>query len=393
MPKRAEPLYVKQLETLPVGWHCDGNGLYLQVTPNGRAWVYRYMLRGKRRDMGLGSYPARTLSAARLKAQEAKWLVIDGIDPIDQRLRERGIAAKARIKRTTFKLAAEAYIAAHEAGWKNPVHRHQWRQSLETYAYPIIGDMAVGTIGTDEVLAVLKPIWTTKTETASRLRGRIETVLGAAKAAGMIEGENVAVWSTLRHMLSPKAKIARVVHHKAASIDDMASVFGEVRAIDTMASRALRFVILTSCRTSEAIGARWSEFDLERGIWTVPGERIKAGRDHRVPLSAPALAIVKELEAVAEGDFVFPGQREGEPLSNMALLMLLRRIGYGNLTVHGFRSTFSDWCAERTTYPAEVREMALAHAIGNKVEAAYRRGDLIEKRRELADEWARHCQA
>lgn len=395
MPKRATPLTVKQLETLPIGLHADGGavGLYLQVTANAKSWIYRFTspIGKSRRDMGLGPCGPITLAAARMKALAARRLVLDGIDPIDARLRERGIEQKSRIKRTTFRQAAEAYIAAHEAGWKNEKHRYQWRQSLESYAYPAIGNLAVGTIGADEVLSVLKPIWEVKTETASRLRGRIEIVLGAATAAGMREGANPALWSTLRHFLPAPGKIAKVEHHAAAGYDDMPKIMAAIRAAGTMAAKALEFTILSAARTSEVLLAQWSEVDIERSVWTVPAERMKAGREHRVPLGARAVAILREMEKVRTGEYIFQGQRAGHPLSNMALLMLLRRVGFPELTTHGFRSTFSDWVSEHTDTPAEVREMALAHAVGDKVEAAYRRGDLFEKRRELADAWAKQC--
>jgi len=393
MPRKvSNQLHVKQLDALPPGLHADGGGLYLQIGQNSKSWVFRYMLQGHRRDMGLGPYPERSLAKARELAFAARQKVLDKVDPIDFRLRERGIEAKAKIKRTTFEQAARQYVEAHAASWRNEKHRWQWTRSLEMFAFPIIGKIPVGQLTTDDVLAVLKPIWADKPETASRVRGRLEIVLGAAKAAGMRDGENPALWSTLKHMLPAKEKIAPVQHHAAAAIDDMPKVMGAIRAVDTMASKALQFAILCASRTSEVINARWPEFDLDGRMWVVPGERMKSGRTHRVPLSDAAIAILRELATVAEpSGLVFHGQKAGAPLSNMALIMLLRRVGLGELTTHGFRSTFRDWAAERTNAPSEVAEMALAHSVGDKVEAAYRRGDLFEKRRELADQWAAFC--
>jgi integrase len=393
MPRKvSNQLHVKQLDGLPPGLHADGGGLYLQIGPNSKSWVFRYMLQGNRRDMGLGPYPERSLARARDLAFAARQKVLDKVDPIDARLRERGIEAKAKIRRQTFKQVAEAYIEEHEAGWRNEKHKYQWRQSLASYAYPVIGDLVIGQVDTDAVLNVLRPIWATKTETASRLRGRIETVIGAATAAKLRDGENPASWSILRHMLAAPKKIAKVEHHAAAAIDDMPKIMCAIRAVDTMASKALQFAILCASRTSEVTGATWPEIDMDARLWVVPGERMKSGRAHRVPLSDGAMAILRELATVAEPNgYVFHGQRAGKPLSNMALIMLLRRVGLGELTTHGFRSTFKDWAAERTNVPSEVSEMALAHVVGDKVEAAYRRGDLLEKRRELADSWAAHC--
>jgi integrase len=255
-----------------------------------------------------------------------------------------------------------------------------------------MGELPVASVDTTLVLRAVEPIWNTKSETASRLRGRIENVLDWAGARGLRQGDNPARWRGLLDKLLPKkSKVARVEHHAAAAIDDMPALMAKISGSDSIAARALRFAVLTSSRTNEALGARWQEIDLNARLWVVPRERMKAGREHRVPLSDAAFTIIAEMQTIRTADHVFPGQKEGAPLSNMALLMLLRRLGRGDLTVHGFRSTFRDWAAERTNFPAELAEMALAHAIGDKTEAAYRRLDMLEKRRELADAWAAHC--
>lgn len=398
MPRKvSNQLHVKQIDSLPIGLHADGGGLYFQRTARGASWIYRYTspVSKSRRDMGLGSYPIRTLGSARLKAQEAARIVLDGGDPIDDRLKKRGVEAKSKIKRTTFEAAAKMYIEKNAPGWRNEKHAWQWTRSLEMFVYPHIGSIPVAQLGVEDVMRCVEPIWLTKSETASRVRGRIETVIGFAIAGGMRDDtRNPATWSLLKHMLPERSKVAPVKHFEAAAIDSMPKVMAAIRAADTMASKALQFAILCASRTSEVIKATWPEIDMEARLWVVPGDRMKSGRAHRVPLSDAAMAILRELAKVAEpGGYVFHGQRAGQPLSNMALIMLLRRVGFGELTAHGFRSTFRDWAAERTNAPSEVAEMALAHVVGDKVEAAYRRGDLLEKRRELADEWAAHCKA
>jgi integrase len=386
---------VRKLSKL-AGMHADGGGLYLRVTPAGvPSWVFRYSMGERERYHGLGPLHTVSLAEARAKALECRKLRLDGIDPIDER---RGAKLERRVaaaRSMTFQACAEAYIAAHRDGWKNPKHAAQWPATLGTYVYPVFGDLAVAKVDTALVMRVLTPIWSEKTETASRVRGRIEAVLDWATVSGYRQGDNPARWKGhLDHLLPKPSKVAPVEHHEALDYRQIGAFMAELREQEGFAARALEFCVLTCSRTNEAIGARWEEFDLAERLWVVPPVRMKGGRrEHRVALSARALAIIEELAAIRSSPFVFPGQQDGRPLSNMAMLMLLRRMGRGQMTVHGFRSTFSDWCAERTAFPSEVREMALAHTVGDKVEAAYRRGDLFEKRRQLAEAWGRYCSA
>jgi len=386
---------VDRLDTLslgkakPPGLYPDGKGLYLRVsTAKTKSWVFRYMLDGRARYMGLGSVDDVTLAEARDKRDEArKGLKNERIDPIDAK---RAKAAQERLekaKAVTFKDAAGRYIKAHGPGWKNAKHAAQWTATLETYAYPVIGELPVQAVDTALVTQILEPIWTTKNETASRVRGRIEAVLDWARARGFREGENPARWrGHLDHLLVDRNRLARG-HHAALPFAEIGDFMALLRAREGVSAKALEFTILTAARTSEALGARWNEIDFDAKVWTVPAERMKAKRDHRVPLSAAALAILTPLSEARSGEFVFPGAKKDQGLSNMALLTVLRRMERGDLTAHGFRSTFRDWAAERTNYPRDVAEMALAHAIADKVEAAYRRGDLFDKRRGLMDAW------
>jgi integrase len=292
----------------------------------------------------------------------------------------------------TFRQCAEAYIAAHEMAWKNPKHAAQWPSTLGAYVYPVFGDLPVQAIDVGLVMKVIERIWIEKPETASRVRGRIESVLDWATARGYRRGENPARWrGHLENLLPKKSKVRRVEHHAALPYSELPEFMVELRRQEGVAARALEFAILTVARTSEALGATWSEIDLERHLWVIPAERMKSGREHRVPLSEPAVAILAAMKEVREGGYVFPGGRARRPLSNMAFLMRLRRMGRDDLTGHGFRSSFSDWCAERTNFASEVREMALAHTVSDKVEAAYRRGDLFRKRRQVMDAWARYA--
>ena len=383
------------------GRHADGGNLYLHVTGPGRAlWSFRYMRDGKAREMGLGPVDldgrrGLTLAEARERAADALRLLRDGLDPIEHRRAAEHAARQKREAQRTFREVAELYVGAHEAAWRNPKHRAQWRSTLETYVHPVMGDLAVSDVTTEHVLRVLQPIWTTKPETASRVRGRIEAVLDYAATRGWREGENPARWrGHLTNLLPARSKVARVKHHAALPWRDMPVFMARLRAQRSTAARALEFTILTAARTGEALGARWSEIDLEAGVWTVPAERMKGHREHRVPLSDAALDVLRHMLPLrsAEGDgYVFPGLRRGKPLSNMAMLKCLQRLGRGDLTAHGFRSTFRDWCEEATSTPHAVAEAALAHAIPDKVEAAYRRGDLFEKRRALMAQWAEFC--
>jgi integrase len=371
------------------GMYADGGGLYLQITEGGASWVYRYMLAGRAREMGLGPLALFGLSEARAKALDARRLRYEGIDPIETRRASRAQAQLDMAKAVTFEQCAERYIAAHRAGWRNGKHAAQWEATLATHA-EAIGSLPVQAIDTALVLKCLEPIWTTKPETASRVRGRVENVLDWAKVRGYRTGENPARWrGHLDKLLPARSKVRKVEHHAALPYAELSGFLVALRDQEGIAARALEFTILTAARTGETIGARWSELDLLDKTWTVPAVRMKSQREHRVPLSARVLAILEEMQPHRHADdgYVFPGGKSGRPLSNMAFLMLLRRMGRDDLTAHGFRSSFRDWAAERTNFPSEVAEMALAHVVGGKVEAAYRRGDLFDKRRRLMDAW------
>ncbi|MDB5410663.1 MAG: putative phage integrase [Rhodospirillales bacterium] len=379
----------------------DGGGLYLRVSATGsKSWVFRFQLDGKRRDMGLGPFPDVSLAEARDKATTHRRQRQDGTDPLAAQRARRQAERVAVAKGRTFRETAEQFIEQNKAGWRNAKHRQQWENTLATYAYDELGELPVSMIDTGAVVRVLEPIWTTKPETASRLRGRIEAVLDAAKVRGFREGPNPAQWrGNLALLLPARAKVRKIAHHAALAFDDAPGFLSALRARDGMAARALEFTILTAARTAEALGATWGEIDLPAKVWTIPAERMKGGREHRVPLSVAALAVlatVRPLALTKNGEPepaapIFPGHRRTLPLSNMALLMTLRRMKRADITAHGFRSTFSDWAAERTAFPHQTVEMALAHAIENKVEAAYRRGDLFDKRRKLMDAWAGFC--
>jgi integrase len=380
----------------------DGGGLYLRASPTGaKSWVFRFQIDGKRRDMGLGPFPDISLAEARAKAAERRKLRHDGIDPLDAKSAQRQALRVSVAKGRTFRECAAEYIAQNRAGWRNAKHRQQWENTLATYAYPVIGDLPVAGIDAGLVVQVLDPIWAEKPETAGRVRGRIEAVLDAATVRGFRQGPNPAQWrGNLSHVLPPRGKVRKVAHHAALPFDDAPAFLAALRGREGISARALEFVVFTAARTGEALGARWGEIDLDAKVWTVPAERMKAGREHRVPLTEAALAVlgtVRPLAVMRDGELdpaapVFPGPRRALPLSNTSMLMLLRRMGRTDLTAHGFRSTFSDWAAERTAYPREVVEMALAHTVENKVERAYRRGDLFDKRHRLMADWARFCE-
>lgn len=387
--RKAEPSWREVTALNRPGVHRVGKGLYLQITSSGaRSYLLRYRLHGRSREMGLGSFDLVGLAEAREAATEYRKLVKQGIDPIDHRNRERIALRMAQESRLCFEEAARRYIAANEAAWRNPKHRQQWRNTLATYVYPAIGRIPVGEIETPHVLEVLNPIWQAKPETASRVRGRIETVLDWAKANGYREGENPARWrGHLAKILPPRAKLAAVEHHAALAYDDMAPFMVDLRSRDALSARALEFLVLTAARSGEVRGATWDEIDLEKGLWTIPASRMKAAKEHRVPLSAPAQTLLKTLSNVRTGPFVFPSAGE-RPLSETAFSALLKRMDRADITAHGFRSTFRQWCAEQTNFPREVAEAALAHSLKDKVEAAYQRGDLFEKRKKLMEAWA-----
>jgi integrase len=373
-----------------------------------RFWLLRYSLNGKRREAGLGRAGEGpgdvTLAEARQKTADMRKMIKAGIDPLDQREAEaaaqKAAAQQAAAQTVTFRAVAELYVGAHAAGWRNEKHRDQWRNTLTTYAFPRFGDMPVGDVGTAHVMAALEPIWTEKPETAARVRGRIEAVLDYATARGWRTGENPARWrGHLANMLPARSKVARVAHHAALPWQQIGAFMADLgkREAGSVAALALRFAILTAARSGEVLGARWQEIDLAEAVWTVPAGRMKAGREHRVPLTDAALDVLRQAAAMrtskAANAFVFPGMKPGKPLSVMALAMVLRRMDRHDLTVHGFRSTFRDWCSERSTFDRDTAEAALAHTVRDKVEAAYRRGDQIEKRRRLMDAWATFCAA
>jgi len=395
MAKQAAGLSARRVETEKrPGLYAAGDGLYLRVAASGsKSWIYRFQIAGKRRDMGLGPVRLFSLAQARERAREAGRLAYDKQDPIAHRTVERAAASLAAAKEMTFASCAAAYIEAHQAGWRNQKHGAQWTATLETYAYPIFGKQPVQSIDVGLVLKAIEPIWSTKPETASRVRGRIEAILDWATARGYREGPNPAQWrGHLDKLLPARGKVRKVEHHAALPFDEIGAFMVELRQQEGIAARALELCILTAARTGEVLGMKWSELKLgpER-LWVVSGDRTKAGREHRVPLSDPAVKILEAMQAIRTGDFVFPGAKAGQPLSGMSMLMLLRRMGRGDLTSHGFRSSFKDWASERTSYAGEITEMALAHAVSDKVEAAYRRGDLLLKRHQLMRDWAKFC--
>jgi integrase len=375
------------------GYFNDGGGLYLKVDgPNGRSWVFRYRVStGKLREMGLGSCATVSLPEARERARACRLQRLDGVDPIEARRASRAATAVKAAKVMTFRQCGEAYIAAHEAGWRNARHAAQWPNTLGDYVYPVFGALPVQAVDVGLVMKALEPIWTEKPETASRVRGRIESVLDWATARGYRTGENPARWrGHLDNLLPKKSKVQRIEHLAALPYAELPAFMAELRTREGIAERALEFLILTAARTGEVIGAKWSEIDFAGRQWVIPPERMKSGREHRVPLSAPALAILEAMKTFRQSDYVFAGVRPRRPMAMGALLAVMRKLQQPG-TVHGFRSAFSDWCAEKTNTASEVREMALAHAVGDKVEAAYRRGDLFHKRQALADAWAAYC--
>lgn len=374
------------------GYLLDGRGLYLQIAQSGsKSWVLRYMLKGRSREMGLGSVQAVSLETARKKASAHRDLLAEGIDPIESRNAALLALELEKARQISFDECAAAYIKSHRAGWKNAKHAAQWENTLKTYASPTIGHLPVQEVDDVHVMTALEPIWHTKTETASRVRNRIELVLDWAKARKYRSGENPARWrGHLDKILPKRSNIAPTKHHAALPYADAPVFMTQLRARTGVAAKALEFVILTAARVSEAINATWDEVDTKSRTWTVPASRMKAKRAHRVPLSAAAMKVIADMRAQKQSDSIFPGWRIKRAITDAGCLKLLRDMGYAELTVHGFRSTFRDWCAEHTNYPRDVCEMALAHTINDKAEAAYRRGDLLEKRTQLMDDWARY---
>jgi integrase len=385
-------LHRRQLPALTKpGVYADGGGLYLRVRPSGtRSWIFVCMVKGKRREMGLGSILDVPLAKAREKAGYARTAFLEGRDPIEERKSTRQTEEAAPV---TFGTFAEDLIDDIQEGFRNEKHRKQWRSTLKTHAAALL-EKPVAEIDTDVVVEALKPIWLTKPETASRVRGRIERVLDAAKAKGLRSGENPARWRGHLDLLLPRRPKTSKSHHAALAFADAGEFMRDLVSRPALAARALEFTILTAARSGETLGMTWAEVDLDRALWTVPAERMKAGVEHQVPLSSRAVAVLEALrpKRIKLGAFVFQSAT-GKKLSNMSMAMLLRRMGRDNVTVHGFRSTFRDWVGETTSFAREVVEMALAHTIASKAERAYRRGRSLAKRRQLMDAWAAYCWA
>ncbi|BBU69368.1 tyrosine-type recombinase/integrase [Fluviibacter phosphoraccumulans] len=376
----------------------DVTGLGLNVTETGsRSWILRYQINGKRKDMGLGGYPSVTLAEAKDRARQARTKIAQGIDPILEAKSARSRLIAEQSQAVTFKEAAALYIKAQRDGWRNAKHAQQWENTIKLYATPKIGSTLVRDLNLTQIMGVLDPIWRTKTETATRLRGRLECIIDWAIVRGYRTGSNPAKWKgCLDKLLPAPNKVAKTAHHKALPYQDAPAFMATLKVHDGIGARALEFAILTATRSGEVRGATWAEFDLDNALWVIPANRMKASKEHRVPLSDSAMAILSSLKATAFCEYVFPsshkpksGTAKGKPLSDMTLSAVLRRMNV-NAVPHGFRSTFRDWCAETTDYPNEVAEMALAHAVGNKVEAAYRRGDLFDKRKCLMQDWAKY---
>jgi integrase len=384
---------VKVASLKRAGYHADGGGLYLRIKPAGtKSWIYRFTITGVTRDCGLGAYPTTSLAMARESAGQCRKLVAAGVDPIMARDQARAADRFKTETGITFKQCAEVYIASKSTGWRNAKHISQWHSTLATYVYPTIGALPIQTVDIELVMKVLMPIWSTKPETASRVRQRIESILSWAKVYGYREGENPALWrGNLEKLLPAKGKIRQVTHHAALPFSEVSAFMTKLRNDTSVSARALELLILTATRTNEVLGATWSEFDIRDATWMIAAKRMKAAREHRVPLTDRALAILREMKTIQQNEYVFPGAKHGRPLSQMSLAMLLRRMGFGHVTVHGFRSSFRDWTAETTNHSRDVAEAALAHTIVNKVEAAYRRGDLFDKRRKLMKDWGAFC--
>lgn len=396
MPKKATELGALQVSRLAKqpGRHAVGGvaGLHLLVKQNGAAsWLIRSLVGGKRKDIGLGGYPDVTLAGAKEAARRARDQIVQGIDPVEQRRQARALLIADSAKAKTFADCVKLFVDSKGDEWRNAKHRQQWTNTLATYAEPIIGEVLVRDVTLAHILDILTPIWKTKTETAARVRGRVEAILDWATVRGYREGDNPARWKGhLDHLLPKPSKVAKVVHHAAMPMDGLSDFMIALRAKEGTGSRALELAILTAARSGEVRGALWPEFDLNSHLWTIPAERMKAGREHRVPLSKQAIKLLKALPRFEKVDVVFPG-RKGQVLSDMTLTKVMRDMEADGVP-HGFRSTFRDWAAERTNFPRELAEMALAHTIESKVEAAYRRGDLLAKRFQMMQAWADFCE-
>lgn len=394
MPRHVHKLSVPGVKAAnKPGAYADGAGLYLRISKwKTKSWAYRYSLNGRARWMGLGSVNDLGLADARDKAYRNRTLLLQGIDPIESRRIEKSKRRLEAARTVTFRTSAEDYIARNKSGWSNSKHATQWNNTLETYAFPVLGDLPVDQIDVAFVMRVLEPIWSSKPETAMRVRQRIEAILDAARVMGYRNGENPARWKGhLDKLLPRREKVRRVKHHAAVPYAALPEFMQRLEGQSSVSASALHFLILTAARTKEVRLAKWDEIDLEKGVWVVPAERMKARNEHRVPLSSKAQDILVAMREMGDDGYVFSGSRKGEPLSDMTMLQLLRRMEPSGVTVHGFRSSFRDWAAERSAYSSEVAEMALAHTVSDKVEAAYRRGDLFEKRKRIMDDWAQFC--
>ena len=389
--EKLTPLGVTKKQT--PGYYGDGAGLWLQVSKS-KSWVFRYTLHGKRREMGLGPTHTVSLAEARQRAKECRLVLLDGKDPIEARETATLAEASRRAKMMTFDQCAAAYIEAHRSGWKNAKHASQWENTIRTYASPVIGKLSVAAVDTALVVKVLSPIWQTTTTTASRLRGRIESILDWATTSRFRQGDNPARWrGHLDNLLADPSRSKRTAHHPALPWQEVGAFMADLRQREGVAARAVELAILSAGRSGEVRLSTWAEFDLDAALWVIPADRMKAEREHRVPLSVAALALLKSMPRM--GDLVFPGTKKDKPLSDMSLTAVLRRMKRDDITVHGFRSSFRDWCAESVanSFAREVCEHALAHSLPDKVEAAYRRGDLIEKRTLLMQAWSDYCAA
>jgi integrase len=416
MARQTERLSPARVKHAKPGMHADGGGLYLQVTVGkddqiNKSWIFRFALAGKERQMGLGSLKTIGLRDARDEAERCRKMLREGKDPIVVRDAKEAEQQVANAKSMTFDRCAELFMKSHESGWRNAKHRQQWRNTLATYAAPIIGKLLVRDVDTELVMQVLQPIWTTKPETAGRVRGRIESILDWAKVSGYRDGENPARWrGHLDHLLVARSKVRKVRHHPALPHAQIGEFMAALRKQEGIAALALEFAILTAARSGEVRGMRWDdrEINIADKVWTVPAERMKGDREHRVPLSPTAIEMIEQMREMRQNDFVFPGEKPDHPLSDMALTEVIRRMsdaaeaaggsrwadpknGDADVVPHGLRSTFRDWISEETNFPPELAEAALAHIKGDKTEAAYKRGTMFDKRRDLMDAWAAHC--
>jgi integrase len=388
---------LNRLSTLKVarakraGMYADGGSLYLRVADGGsKQWVFRYHANGRLRDMHLGPVHTLTLAEARERATEARKLRLDGIDPLTHKRARVAALRAADATAMTFKQCAEGFVKDNEMEWTSAVHRNQWQRSLQAYVYPVLGSLPVAAIDTPLVLRAIKPLWSRAPVTASRVRGRIENVLGWATVHHYRGGSNPAVWKgLLEHALPARTKVAKVEHHEALPYENVGAFMAALRGQDSVAARCLEFITLTAARSGEAINAVWDE--INGAIWIVPASRMKGGREHRVPLSGAALAVLTSMRAIRDSDYIFPGRFQGRPVGHAVVRRLAKQAAGTDTTVHGLRSTFRDWVAERTSSPREVAEMALAHIVGSDVERAYQRSDLFDKRRRLMDAWALFC--